>query len=466
MVLLHVEVNLTLPDKFLGTPNYYYGKGYSRWCFMINKKQIKNIFFIAMATTLMGQVFINPFNSTFRLTLGIPILVLLLLKFEEVPIIPTNIVTAFSVVALRFSIDYSSQAGDVINLLNRHMPSAIFYIVFGITIHKIDLRRIKDQPFIFILLVGFCDAFSNTIEAFVRNEFVSTSFETILTSLIITAFTRETITFLLYASLRFYNVLLLREENREKYKMFVMLTANMKAEILFLKKSMSDIEHAMARSYSIYDELKDINHIPDEIYMGNLKTRILDIAKDIHELKKDNQRVVAGMEKLLPDFQKNYSLTLKEVFNILQDNTRRYIKSLDKNIDLFLDAFVDTDIPEYFLIISVLNNLISNSIDSIDNEGFISVSVNRKDRNFVFTIIDTGCGIKGKDKNVVFQPGYSTKYNSNTGKMSTGIGLTHVKHIVENKFKGSINIESGLEKGCKFIVSIPENKLCTAEENI
>ncbi len=74
----------------------------------------------------------------------------------------------------------------------------------------------KDQPILFILLVGFCDASSNTVEAIVRNEFISTSLETILTSLLITAFVRQTITFLLYASLRFYNVLLLREENREK----------------------------------------------------------------------------------------------------------------------------------------------------------------------------------------------------------------------------------------------------------
>jgi two-component system sensor histidine kinase YcbA len=430
---------------------------------MITKEHIKNIIFIALATTLMGQVFINPFNSTFRLTLGIPVLVLLLLKFDTIPIISTNIVTAFSVVALRFSIDYSSQAGDVISLLNKHMPSAIFYIVFGIMLQKIELRRIKDQPFLFILLVGFCDAFSNTIEAFVRNEFISTSFETILTSLLITAFIRETVTFLLYSSVRFYNVLLLREENREKYKTFVMLTANMNSEILFLMKSMTDIEHAMARSYSIYNELKDETKVPDKNYMENLKRRILDIAKDIHELKKDNQRVVAGMEKLLPDFEKNYSLSLKEIFNILHENTNRYIKSLNKNIDLFVDAFVDIDISEYFLLISVLNNLINNAIDAIESEGYISMTVNRKNEEFVFSIIDTGCGIRARDKNVVFQPGYSTKYNSDTGEMSTGIGLTHVKHIVEDQFKGKITIESNIESGTKFTVFIPQKTLCSWE---
>jgi len=429
----------------------------------MNREHIKNILLVAIATTIMGQVFINPFNSTFRITLGIPVLVLLLLKFEQVPIITTNIVTAFSVVTLRFFIDYSSHTGDAISLLNKHMPSAIFYIVFGILLQKINLRKMKDQPILFILLVGFCDASSNTVEAIVRNEFISTSLETILASLLITAFVRQTITFLLYASLRFYNVLLLREENREKYKTFVMLTANMKSEILFLKKSMSDIEHAMERSYGIYNELKDEDHVPGEDYMESLKRRILDIAKDIHELKKDNQRVMAGMEKLLPDFERNYTLSIKEIFTILQENTDRYIISLEKPIDLFLDALVDKEITEYFLLISILNNLINNAIDSIKDVGYISMTVNRKESDFVFSIIDTGCGIRSKDKNVVFQPGYSTKYDTSTGKMSTGIGLTHVKHIVENHFGGEIMIESNIDQGTKFVVTIPETSLCNVE---
>lgn len=430
---------------------------------MTNRENIKHILLVALATTIMGQVFINPFNSTFRITLGIPVLVLLLLKFENVPIISTHIVTAFSVVTLRFMIDYSAHTSDAISLLNRHLPSAFFYIVFGILLQKMNLRKMKDQPFLFILLVGFCDAFSNTVEAFVRNEFVSTSLETILTSLLITAFVRQTITFLLYASLRFYNVLLLREENREKYKTFVMLTANMKSEILFLKKSMSDIEHAMERSYGIYNELKDEQHVPDATYMQQLTKRILDIAKDIHELKKDNQRVMAGIEKLLPDFEKNYTLTIKEIYTILNENTERYVQSLDKHIDLFFDAFVDQEIAEYFLLISILNNLINNAIDSIEDNGYISITAKRKEKMFIFSVIDTGCGIRAKDKNVVFQPGYSTKYDASTGKMSTGIGLTHVKHIVEKHFGGQISLESSGGKGTKFTIKIPEASLCSTE---
>ena len=56
-------------------------------------------------------------------------------------------------------------------------------------------------------------------------------------------------------------------------------------------------------------------------------------------------------------------------------------------------------------------------------------------------------------------PGYSTKIDYSTGEVNRGLGLSLVKDIIENQFNGSIEIESEVEKGTKFILSISSENL-------
>lgn len=109
--------------------------------------------------------------------------------------------------------------------------------------------------------------------------------------------------------------------------------------------------------------------------------------------------------------------------------------------------------------ISVINNLVNNSIDAIDEEGYINVVVFKKEDHIFIEIIDNGKGIKPQDMGAIFLPGFSTKFNPETGKMSTGIGLSHVKEIVEKHFNGEIYLDPGQEKGTKFTIEIPSEMI-------
>ncbi len=55
----------------------------------------------------------------------------------------------------------------------------------------------------------------------------------------------------------------------------------------------------------------------------------------------------------------------------------------------------------------------------------------------------------------IFNPGFTTKFDEHTGKSSTGIGLFHVKNIVED-LNGFISVKSHLEQGTTFILTIPK----------
>ena len=60
---------------------------------------------------------------------------------------------------------------------------------------------------------------------------------------------------------------------------------------------------------------------------------------------------------------------------------------------------------------------------------------------------------------MIFQPGFTTKFNETTGNVYRGIGLSHVKIIVEEQFGGHISVESELKKGTVFHLILSKQKL-------
>ncbi|WP_432663446.1 HAMP domain-containing sensor histidine kinase [Wukongibacter baidiensis] len=432
----------------------------------MSKDTFKRIILVSIITTLMGQVYINPFNSDFRLSIGIAILTFLLLKFQDIPILLTTSCTAVLVFIFRFTIDAigMSKTLYVSDIAVKHLPSAVFYLIFGVALYQLNIRKYKDLPIFFIFLVGISDIVSNVAEAVVRHEFTKPSIEIILTSIFTAGFLRATIAFVLYSSIKAYNMFILKEEHQKRYINLLLFTANMKAEVFFLKKNMQDIEQAMERSYSIYTELKDIKEVIDINYTNKLRRRVLNLAKDIHEIKKDNQRVVSGIERLLPQEKRENTMKLSTIFKMLRDNTTRYIEDIGKDINIFTHYTSNYQVKDYYQLISVINNIIINSIDAIENKGNIKISQYKEDEYIVFKIVDSGMGIKDEDIGVIFEPGFSTKFDRKTGKMSTGLGLTHVKHIVYNYFGGKIEVTSKVMQGCTFSVYIPIRSIIPKEE--
>lgn len=53
-------------------------------------------------------------------------------------------------------------------------------------------------------------------------------------------------------------------------------------------------------------------------------------------------------------------------------------------------------------------------------------------------VSDNGSGISAKNKPLIFEPGFTTKFDD-TGMASNGIGLSHIKNVIEN-IGGAINL--------------------------
>jgi signal transduction histidine kinase len=106
-------------------------------------------------------------------------------------------------------------------------------------------------------------------------------------------------------------------------------------------------------------------------------------------------------------------------------------------------------------LIQVFSNLISNAIKFNDKpDGIIKVYSRDNKAVFEFIVEDNGPGIPKEFFEKVFML-FQTLQSKDTFE-STGIGLTIVKRIVEER-GGKIWIESEMEKGTRFIFSWPKS---------
>ena len=99
----------------------------------------------------------------------------------------------------------------------------------------------------------------------------------------------------------------------------------------------------------------------------------------------------------------------------------------------------------------VFINLLSNSNQSIDNEGEITIVTACENDKIIVKIIDTGEGISPDNLKKVTDPFFTTKA---PGK-GTGLGLSIVYNIIK-EHQGEIEITSELGKGTTVVIELPK----------
>jgi two-component system NtrC family sensor kinase len=103
----------------------------------------------------------------------------------------------------------------------------------------------------------------------------------------------------------------------------------------------------------------------------------------------------------------------------------------------------------------VFMNIILNAAESMNGQGTlglrVDLDVNRDE--LTVEISDSGHGIKEEDKARLFEPFFTTK---EVGK-GTGLGLA-ISYGIVRKHRGSIAVESEVEKGARFTVRLPANR--------
>ncbi|WP_391121655.1 ATP-binding protein [Psychrobacillus sp. L3] len=180
----------------------------------------------------------------------------------------------------------------------------------------------------------------------------------------------------------------------------------------------------------IYDESKR---------MGRLVTELLDLAR----LESGYLSIFTEEVSIIPTIER----ITQKFDQIAKENNVRLVLEQNLKDPLFLE--LDEDRME-----QVLTNLIDNALRHTEEQGSVTVRLNRLNHQLTIEVEDTGYGIPSEDLPYVFERFYKADKARTRGKSGTGLGLAIAKNIVE-RHAGNLSVESELGVGTKFIVQLP-----------
>ena len=138
-----------------------------------------------------------------------------------------------------------------------------------------------------------------------------------------------------------------------------------------------------------------------------------------------------------------------------------------KDFNVSIHEHYEEGLPQMMVIPQDLSrailNIVNNALYSLwrksqsapaDYKPEISISVITQDNNCIITIADNGEGMSDEVKQRLFENFFTTKP---VGE-GTGLGMSIVRDIIENKHQGKVTFESEEGQGASFTFTIPIKK--------
>lgn len=223
----------------------------------------------------------------------------------------------------------------------------------------------------------------------------------------------------------------------------------------FLSSMSHEIRTPLNAIVNLSHEIKNNEKLPDEVKedatdIANASDTLLEIVGNIMDINKIESNKVEIIS--MP-----YDIS-KELNNIVRLNQSRLG---DKDIQVTVN--IAPDIPQSLLgdrphVKQVLSNLISNAFKYTE-KGKISITlkcINDKEKSLIiFTVQDTGKGIKSEDVNKLFGKFERLDAEKNATIEGTGLGLAITKKLI-SLMGGNINVQSQYGEGSIFVVQLPQ----------
>ena len=238
---------------------------------------------------------------------------------------------------------------------------------------------------------------------------------------------------------------------QEVYKTSLMLRSeadNSLKDKLNLKDSLSDISHQLKTPLTsitiMIDNILDNEEMDSKTrrkFLINIKREIINInflVQNLLKLSKFDANVIK--------FNKEEVL-IKDIV----DEAIKKVSALSelKGVSIKVSGDKGSTIKcDFMWEVEALSNIIKNSIEHIEGEGFVEVNYTKNKVYSRILIRDNGIGINEEDLPYIFDRFYKGK---NSSKDSVGIGLALSKSIIE-KDNGSISVKSTPKIGTIFTI--------------
>lgn len=143
---------------------------------------------------------------------------------------------------------------------------------------------------------------------------------------------------------------------------------------------------------------------------------------------------------------------IDKVFETLNENALINTINLHHEIEADTSVFADGK-----MLISIIQNIVSNAIKHTEKGGTITVSAKSKDDKIIVQVQDTGAGMSEEIMEKLFTPQMKTLSETRKKNKGAGIGLLLVKGFLE-KNGGEIWVESIEGEGSSFYFTLPIEK--------
>lgn len=244
---------------------------------------------------------------------------------------------------------------------------------------------------------------------------------------------------------------ILRQSKLEKEVMAYKQAAKLKDDFLSLVSHELRAPLSLVRSSAnLLFELRNEKADEDEKKMLSiLRKEIGRLAKIISDLLIMSERGSTNGEHPPQD-----SLNLKEI-------TEKIINSLEEDAgakEISIHNLIPDDIPningEKSRIIQLIINLLDNAIKFNRSGGQVHITAGKGENHVRFEIEDTGPGIAKEKISTIFSPFHPLEDPMTRTVRGLGVGLPVSKKVVD-AHGGEIWVETKLEKGSRFIFTLP-----------
>jgi signal transduction histidine kinase len=265
------------------------------------------------------------------------------------------------------------------------------------------------------------------------------------------------ISFIVVFFLTIFSFLMLRKENKMRIEAEKNVQSQIK-ELMVLNqtkdKLFSIIAHDLRSPFNGVLGLSSLLIKEYEVLTEEKKKKFI---LNIHQTSEQTFKL---LENLLEWAQSQTGMISNNPIELsLSEITQNVVESLTGNIKL-KDITVhlhDTEmsvIADENMLKTILRNLISNSIKYTYPGGEINISAEKTGNSIEICVADNGIGIEPEIIPTLFSSNLNRSKNGTENERGTGLGLMVCKEFVL-KNGGNIRVESKVNKGSRFIFTLP-----------
>ncbi len=231
-----------------------------------------------------------------------------------------------------------------------------------------------------------------------------------------------------------------RLEKAERRSALGQLAAGVAHEIRNPLNAISMATQRLKRDYVPADEVKAKE-------FTNLSTVIRDEIRRLNAIIEEFLSFSKSRRLELSDF--SVTEILQKIVNLISEEAKSRGITLETRWQV-APAVIPMDINK---LQQAFLNFIKNAMESITNEGTITIMVDNEGKKYILvSISDTGCGMSAEDIEKIFSPEYTTK------EKGLGLGIPLATEIIRGH-GGDIRVISRKGAGTTFQIILPREKI-------